>query len=197
MNKPNNKRSRDTDENIIRAAYSIMVAENKPVSKITVREICEMADINRSTFYAHYLDVYDLFDRVERQVAKMCTDSISEQLRNGGSMKTLLEIVFTFVEAYKEFYGIYFKEINRMVHMIELLTEPFWEQIGRMKETDLGYGIEDEAMYHFYFFTAGFSATLARWVENGCRESPRDMVQVMAREYGDSSLVKRWLESEW
>ena len=53
MNKPNNKRSRNTDEAIIHAAFAAMVEGKKPVSKITVREICERAQINRSTFYAH------------------------------------------------------------------------------------------------------------------------------------------------
>ena len=35
----------------------------KNIQQITVRAICEMADINRSTFYAHYLDVYDLLEK--------------------------------------------------------------------------------------------------------------------------------------
>ena len=37
----------------------------KPLEKITVRELCGLACINKSTFYAHYRDIYDLSDSME------------------------------------------------------------------------------------------------------------------------------------
>jgi len=39
-----------------------------PVSKISVKMLCETADINRSTFYAHYSDQFDLLITLEREV---------------------------------------------------------------------------------------------------------------------------------
>ena len=42
----------------------------KPLEKITVRELCDKAMVNRSTFYAHYKDVYDLADRLEEQAVQ-------------------------------------------------------------------------------------------------------------------------------
>lgn len=39
--------------------------EKKDISRITVKEICEDADINRATFYTHYTDVYDLQKKIE------------------------------------------------------------------------------------------------------------------------------------
>ena len=41
--------------------------EKKPVNRITVRELCEMAEINRATFYTHYADVYDLLEQLEQK----------------------------------------------------------------------------------------------------------------------------------
>ena len=38
----------------------IELMKEKPISKITIKELCEKADINRTTFYAHYTDQYDL-----------------------------------------------------------------------------------------------------------------------------------------
>ena len=32
----------------------------KPLEKITIKELCEKAQINKSTFYSHYKDIYDL-----------------------------------------------------------------------------------------------------------------------------------------
>jgi len=40
----------------------IKLLEKKTLSQISIKEICEDADINRATFYAHYKDQYDLFE---------------------------------------------------------------------------------------------------------------------------------------
>lgn len=42
----------------------LQLLQRKPIEKISVTELCQRAGVNRSTFYAHYLDVYDLMDRV-------------------------------------------------------------------------------------------------------------------------------------
>lgn len=46
------------------SAY-LQLVEEKSIDKITVSEICEIANINRSTFYRHYYDIYDLDEKVE------------------------------------------------------------------------------------------------------------------------------------
>lgn len=40
--------------------------QHKPVNKITVKEICERAELNRATFYAHYSDCFDLLESMRR-----------------------------------------------------------------------------------------------------------------------------------
>ena len=40
----------------------------KPLEKLTVKELCEAADINKSTFYVYYRDVYDLSDKIEDEI---------------------------------------------------------------------------------------------------------------------------------
>ncbi len=42
--------------------------QTKPLSKITITEICEKADLNRSTFYAHYVEVGDLLHDIENEM---------------------------------------------------------------------------------------------------------------------------------
>lgn len=41
----------------------ISLLKDKPISSVTVKEICELADINRSTFYTHYNDQFDLLEK--------------------------------------------------------------------------------------------------------------------------------------
>ncbi|MBP0955139.1 MAG: TetR/AcrR family transcriptional regulator [Oscillospiraceae bacterium] len=40
----------------------------KELRRITVQEIADKADVNRVTFYKHYLDVYDLYDKVGEEL---------------------------------------------------------------------------------------------------------------------------------
>ena len=42
----------------------------KPLEKITIKELCEKAQINKSTFYSHYKDIYDLSDQLETDVVE-------------------------------------------------------------------------------------------------------------------------------
>ena len=43
----------------------IKLLSEKDIKKVTVSEICKLADVNRATFYRYYLDVYDLLDKIE------------------------------------------------------------------------------------------------------------------------------------
>ena len=49
----------------------------KPIEKITVKELCGKAQINKSTFYTHYRDIYDLSETLEAQLADEITASMT------------------------------------------------------------------------------------------------------------------------
>lgn len=57
------KRSRK----LIREAFLSLMKE-KDVNKITVADVVKKADINRSTFYAHYLDIPDVIETFEEEI---------------------------------------------------------------------------------------------------------------------------------
>ena len=46
----------------------IEILQTKELSKITVSDICKKTKLNRSTFYANYLDIYDLADKVKESL---------------------------------------------------------------------------------------------------------------------------------
>lgn len=46
----------------------IQLLKIKPLQSITVKELCEMAQINRGTFYAHYYDIYQLMEELEDEM---------------------------------------------------------------------------------------------------------------------------------
>lgn len=50
----------------------------KDLEKMTVVEICERADVNKSTFYTYYHDVYDLSDQLEREVIQRIIETFPD-----------------------------------------------------------------------------------------------------------------------
>ncbi|MEG1931694.1 MAG: TetR/AcrR family transcriptional regulator, partial [Pygmaiobacter sp.] len=46
----------------------------KKLREITVKELCDVADVNRGTFYSHYSDVYDLFEKIEDAIFEELSD---------------------------------------------------------------------------------------------------------------------------
>lgn len=59
----------------IRNAF-IKLREKKPIEKISIRELSELANINKATFYLHYRDIYDLAENVERTLIDEIFSSI-------------------------------------------------------------------------------------------------------------------------
>ena len=66
MNTPNNKRKKESKKKIEKTFVQLL--QEKELNKISVTEICEKANINRSIFYSNYLDVYDLADKVAEEL---------------------------------------------------------------------------------------------------------------------------------
>ena len=66
MNTPNNKRRQDSRRRIETALVRLL--QDRELEKITVKEICTAAEVNRTTFYANYLDIYDLADAVQKSM---------------------------------------------------------------------------------------------------------------------------------
>ncbi len=60
------RRTQYTKSVIRQALFDLM--EDKPINKITVTDICKMADINRSTFYSYYEDVYALLSTIQNDL---------------------------------------------------------------------------------------------------------------------------------
>ena len=54
----------------------IELMKEKPIAKITIKEICEKADVNRSTFYAHYTDQYNLLRKIENETFSWVKDAV-------------------------------------------------------------------------------------------------------------------------
>ena len=182
MNTKNNQRARSTVESIVRTVYGIMVTEKKPVNRITVREVCEKAQINRSTFYAHFLDVFDVVEKVEQQMAEQLTKQFLQKLEEGAGLDVCFISLFAFVREYRQFYQLYFAASGKS-GVIGVAWDLLQERTGSLSWEQLGYASKEELIYHGTFFVYGMSAMLRCWIERDCAETPEELLAILARQY--------------
>ena len=51
--------------------------QTKNINEISVRELSDLVDINRGTFYLHYRDIYDLLDQIEQEMFEQFYQTIN------------------------------------------------------------------------------------------------------------------------
>ena len=68
MNTPNNRRKKESIERIEKVFISLL--QTNELNEISVSDICKLAGLNRTTFYANYTDIYGLADSIR---ADFCT----------------------------------------------------------------------------------------------------------------------------
>lgn len=99
MNTPNNKRSLAT-EGCLKNTLMVLL-KDKELADISVAELCEAADVDRSTFYAHYEDVFAL--------GNACATDIEKRLSEVSHSVDDFAWVFEYIKDHPEVFSVYFK----------------------------------------------------------------------------------------
>ena len=76
----------------------IQLRSKKPLEKITVKELSELAYINKATFYSHYHDIYDLSDKLEDELIASIIKTIPNPeniISDSANMSAFLTTAFT------------------------------------------------------------------------------------------------------
>lgn len=84
------------------------ILETKTLSNISVTELCERADVNRSTFYAYYDDLLSVVEEVEDEMIKMIpSGELSAEPKNmEEQIVSNVESLFKYVRKYSKFFTI-------------------------------------------------------------------------------------------
>lgn len=73
--------------------------QKKSIKEITVKELVEEVDINRSTFYLHYTDIYQMLESIEAELMEEITHLVADYpldpLNNKESSYPFIEQIFT------------------------------------------------------------------------------------------------------
>lgn len=170
MNTPNNKRRRESCQKIEKAFMELL--QSKELSEITVSQLCKITGLNRSTFYANYMDIYDLADKLRKALDDNFEQMYSAEIEQGFNSNDYLRL-FRHIYENRLFYRTYLKlgyahEYRIFTYDTALAREHFGNRF-----------IE----YHCEFFRAGITKIIEIWLEGGCKESPEDMEEIIKSEY--------------
>ena len=170
MNTKNNKRKRESMQKIEQVLIEFL--QTKELTQISVSDICKKANLNRSTFYANYVDIYELADtimeKLEARVAELHKDEITQGFNSNNYL-----VLFQHIAQNQIFYRTYFKlgydeKYKILTYDYELAQKHFG---GRLIE------------YHMEFFKSGLTRIIKLWLQNGCKETPEEMFEVIKSEY--------------
>ena len=173
MNTENNKRRKKSQDKIEKIFLQLI--QRKNIEDISVSTICELANLNRSTFYANYIDIYDLAIKVQEN---MEVEFANFQLSNNSKQDPNGYLnMFKHIKDNQIFFKTYFKleEISKNTptqYRIEL-AERYYDN----KFID----------YHIEFFRAGLNAVIKKWINGGCKETPEEINEIIISEYKNKS----------
>jgi len=169
MNTVNNKRRRESVEKIEKTFVQML--QTRSLGSITVSDLCKETGLNRSTFYANFLDIYDLADKLRGVLEGEFSSLFSDYdyfHEHSGALK-----LFAHIKENQIFYSTYFKLCYDETHKISVY-DPKRAEAER---------IDQNINYHIEFFRSGLNAIIKMWLENGCRESPEEMAEILKSEY--------------
>ena len=168
----------------------LILLEKKEFEFITVKEICEKAGVNRTTFYLHYESMEDLLmETIEMITKRFYTTFDNEFLNINILQKDDLFLIndkylipyLTFIKENKKIY----KLIHRKPHLFntkEVFINLYKDFFSKILDK---YCIETkEQEYVFVYFSFGLVSIIEKWIEKDCEDDIYFIANIMKRVIG-------------
>lgn len=153
--------------NLIRSSY-LKLSRVKPVHKITVKDICDDANINRGTFYRYYCDVPELKDHLEEEAAKRFVSAIVSEYQFDAYSDSCRDNLFQALKDYPDDTYLLFpcsdtygtsRTKDILYEMLKAKSLPEW-----IKKSSIS---EAEAEVVFYYTVQSMLNLLKLWSTGG------------------------------
>lgn len=151
--------------------------EEKPVSKITVTELCEKAQINRATFYKHYQDIPQLLEKLEEDLFDQIRDMFKDRAEN---METALLGMMNYTRReWKRFMALGGDHGDP-----NIMTKTFlicYEKAYPLVEQNMSGLSESQLQMLLRFMSQGAGGILTWWFQDGMKEDPEKVVRYIMK----------------
>ncbi len=164
-----NQAGDNAEKRIKRALVELLLKSN--LDKVTVTEICKKAHVNRSTFYAHFLDTADLYAQFENDVVTEITDIILAENSPHIDYRVYLQLVMRYVASHSNEY-LSLMRANPDFFKHFCLNHAHFYRNHCNANSDLDSYLEDYSI-------SGTFNVITQWLQNGKKESIETMVDML------------------
>lgn len=161
------RRAKMTREILKQSLIELM--KDKPIHEISIKKICETADINRSTFYHHYDSQYDLFNDILSDIGNDITEMVRAHSTSPNWMNNILIDAFTYIEKRRETFLVILSE-NSGFSVGETLTSYVERFVNATAESS-----SEIAKYCTQFAAAGMTSVVWKWLNAEERMPAKDL----------------------
>ena len=174
------RRVKRTKKNLRDSLFTLL--EEKNINQITVTELTTLADVNRSTFYLYYNDIFDMMDKIQQEIYAVFVETVVNFKSDFQNIESVVEYCSRFLEFCKENYSVC-RFItrndcnNRLLDQIKLAVRCI------IPDSAVYYPENDPRNYLTTFALSGFLATILEWMNNGMKIPVDDMARFLIYTY--------------
>lgn len=163
---------------VIRDSF-ITLLESKPIESITIKAICEEADINRTTFYMHYTDQYALLQSIKQDLYNNIQTYLS-QLGQGPSDPNALrqaEKIFDYLKENARFTKLLLSERGDFMfqkQVMQLVYDLITNQLRISKSIST-----QDAEYVYEYAITGCVGIVQKWLNEDMQKPTKAMAKMV------------------
>lgn len=174
----NDHRARVTQALIRRAFTDLM--RQKPLESITISELCKHASINRSTFYNHYTDLYDLRDQIEEHLKKEFYQALKPLLSDETLDQMPVKITAKLFECIRENADICQVILGRYGDdkLIAEFVQFGREFVMRSYRVYFEKASSKQIEYFYTYVSSGIIGLLRRWLSEELSTPPEEIAKM-------------------
>lgn len=154
----------------------------KSIKKISVRELTDLVEINRGTFYLHYKDIYDLVEQIENELCEEFDEVLVKSLAesNGDELKVFRDFCYFLDENRDICYALLSDngDINFLLKMRAIISRRCFSNAP--KDYIKSYG-KNDYIYIISYFESGTVGILRYWLsdESDSRKSSEEIALIL------------------
>lgn len=162
-----------------------------PLNKVTVKEICRRGEINRTTFYRHFADPYDLLDKIEAGLLEQLEEYVEQSIA-GGFQKTMEGMLRQVVKKGEQYMAVV--SSNGDPRFSQRLSELCWRKLSGQIDARFPGLSAAQRRWMYEFLAQGCSGILQNWLAGGMAEPPEEVAAFMGRLTEQAELAVRQLQ---
>ena len=152
---------------------------NQPLSKITVTDICNRADINRGTFYKYYSDPYDLLQQIENELFLDIKNIFQKSLSIVTNYDFLVQIL-EYIAKNSSVCKVLFITHGDKDFISRILQLAHDKTIMEYRATASDATIESLEMLYI-FISNGIVGITQNWIQNDMKQDPKELAELIIR----------------